>query len=72
MITAVVLVSAPNSRTSNLSNAFFFIPVSLLMFSMQFRNLRRAISDYLRHERAYVAEAGRELTEAGPFRKTAE
>ena len=35
-------------------------------------DLRRAISDYLRHERAYVAEAGRELTEAGPFRKTAE
>jgi len=34
--------------------------------------LRRAISDYLRHERAYVAEASRELTEAGPFRKTAE
>ncbi len=32
--------------------------------------LRRAISDYLRHERAYVAEAARELTEAGPFRKT--
>ena len=35
-------------------------------------DLRRAISDYLRHERAYVAEASRELTEAGPFRKTAE
>ena len=35
-------------------------------------DLRRAISDYLRHERAYVAEAGRELSEAGPFRKTAE
>jgi uncharacterized protein len=34
--------------------------------------LRRAISDYLRHERAYVAEAGRELTEAGPFRKIAD
>ena len=34
--------------------------------------LRRAISDYLRRERAYVAEAGRELAEAGPFRKTAE
>jgi predicted N-acyltransferase len=32
--------------------------------------LRHAISDYLRHERAYVAEAARELTEAGPFRKT--
>jgi predicted N-acyltransferase len=32
-------------------------------------DLRRAISDYLRHERAYVAEAGRELSEAGPFRK---
>jgi hypothetical protein len=31
--------------------------------------LRRAISDYLRHERAYVAEAGRELAEAAPFRK---
>src|ERR1700681_1868673 len=34
--------------------------------------LRRAIDEYLRHERAYVAEAGRELSEAGPFRKTAE
>ena len=32
-------------------------------------DLRRAIADYLRRERAYVAEAGRELTEAGPFRK---
>ena len=31
--------------------------------------LRRAISDYLRHERAYVAEAARELSEAAPFRK---
>ena len=35
-------------------------------------DLRRAISDYLRHERAYVAEAARELTEAGPFRKAAD
>jgi predicted N-acyltransferase len=35
-------------------------------------DLRRAISDYLRRERAYVADAGRELSEAGPFRKTAE
>jgi predicted N-acyltransferase len=35
-------------------------------------DLRRAISDYLKRERAYVAEAGRELTEAGPFRKTTE
>ncbi|MGH9693789.1 MAG: GNAT family N-acetyltransferase, partial [Bryobacteraceae bacterium] len=35
-------------------------------------DLRRAVSEYLRRERAYVAEAGRELTEAGPFRKTAE
>jgi predicted N-acyltransferase len=35
-------------------------------------DLRRAVSDYLRHERAYVAEAGRELTDAGPFRKAAE
>jgi predicted N-acyltransferase len=31
--------------------------------------LRRAVSDYLRHERAYVAEAARELTDAAPFRK---
>jgi predicted N-acyltransferase len=31
--------------------------------------LRRAISDYLRHERAYVAEAARELSDAAPFRK---
>jgi len=28
--------------------------------------------DYLKRERAYVAEAGRELTDAGPFRKSAE
>src|SRR6476661_4014716 len=35
-------------------------------------SLRRAISDYLKHERAYVAEAARELTDAGPFRKNAE
>jgi predicted N-acyltransferase len=34
--------------------------------------LRRAINEYLKRERAYVAEAGRELTEAGPFRKTAD
>ncbi|EKS38842.1 GNAT family N-acetyltransferase [Afipia clevelandensis] len=32
--------------------------------------LRRAIRDYLAHERSYVQEAVRELTEAGPFRKT--
>ncbi|MGL5168676.1 MAG: GNAT family N-acetyltransferase [Afipia sp.] len=31
--------------------------------------LRRAIHDYLKHERNYVQEAVRELTEAGPFRK---
>ena len=31
--------------------------------------LRRAVADYLKRERAYVAEAGRELAEAGPFRK---
>jgi len=31
--------------------------------------LRRAIADYLKRERAYVAEAGRELSEMGPFRK---
>jgi predicted N-acyltransferase len=31
--------------------------------------LRRAVRDYLKHERAYVAEAVRELTDAGPFRK---
>ena len=34
--------------------------------------LRRAIDDYLKRERAYVAEAARELTEAGPFRKNAD
>jgi uncharacterized protein len=33
-------------------------------------SLRQAIHDYLKRERAYVAEAARELTEAGPFRKT--
>ncbi|HBF57429.1 MAG TPA: GNAT family N-acetyltransferase, partial [Afipia sp.] len=31
--------------------------------------LRRAIRDYLKHERSYVQQAVRELTEAGPFRK---
>src|SRR6476619_4335119 len=35
-------------------------------------DLRRAIADYLRRERASVAEAGRELAEAGPFRKSAD
>jgi uncharacterized protein len=35
-------------------------------------DLRRAIADYLKRERAYVAEAGRELSEAGPFRKIAD
>ena len=34
--------------------------------------LRGAIDEYLRRERAYVAEAARELTEAGPFRKAAD
>jgi predicted N-acyltransferase len=34
--------------------------------------LRRAVDEYLRRERAYVAEAARELTEAGPFRKSAD
>ena len=36
------------------------------------RGLRRAIDEYLRRERMYVAEASRELTEAGPFRKVAD
>jgi predicted N-acyltransferase len=30
---------------------------------------RRAVADYLKHERAHVAAAVRELTDAGPFRK---
>jgi predicted N-acyltransferase len=34
--------------------------------------LRRALADYLKRERAYVAEAGRELADLGPFRKAAE
>jgi predicted N-acyltransferase len=34
--------------------------------------LRRAVRDYLGRERRYVAEAVRELTEAGPFRKDAD
>jgi predicted N-acyltransferase len=34
--------------------------------------LRHAIADYLKRERAYVAEAARELTDAAPFRKTAD
>ena len=33
--------------------------------------LRRAIADYLKRERAYVAAAGEELAAAGPFRKIA-
>ena len=33
------------------------------------KGLRRAIADYLRHERDYVEAAGRELAEGGPFRK---
>jgi predicted N-acyltransferase len=32
--------------------------------------LRHAVADYLKRERAYITEAGRELTEFGPFRKT--
>jgi predicted N-acyltransferase len=32
-------------------------------------SLRHAIKEYLKRERAYVADIGRELTEAGPFRK---
>jgi predicted N-acyltransferase len=35
-------------------------------------DLRRAIADYLKRERAYVAEAARELTDAAPFRKGAD
>jgi predicted N-acyltransferase len=35
-------------------------------------DLRRAIADYLKRERAYVAEVGRELAAAGPFRKSAD
>jgi predicted N-acyltransferase len=35
-------------------------------------DLRRAVHDYLRRERQYVAEAVRELTDAGPFRKAAD
>jgi uncharacterized protein len=31
--------------------------------------LRRAVADYLRHERAYVAAAGAELTALAPFRR---
>lgn len=34
--------------------------------------LRRAVADYLKRERAYVDEVGRELAEAGPFRKVDE
>jgi predicted N-acyltransferase len=34
--------------------------------------LRDAIDAYLRRERVYVAEAARELTDAGPFRKSAD
>ncbi len=32
-------------------------------------SLRRAIDDFLKHERAYVTAANEELAEAGPFRK---
>jgi predicted N-acyltransferase len=31
--------------------------------------LRRAIADFLTRERTYVAAAGQELAETGPFRK---
>ncbi len=34
-------------------------------------SLRRAVGDYLKHERKYVQQAARELTDAGPFRKSA-
>src|SRR5476651_2635106 len=34
--------------------------------------LRRAIDEYLKRERVYVAEAARELTAAGPFRKSSD
>src|SRR5262249_25532160 len=34
--------------------------------------LRQAIANYLDHERAYVAESGKELMEASPFRKDLE
>ncbi|MCX7320548.1 MAG: GNAT family N-acetyltransferase [Hyphomicrobiales bacterium] len=33
------------------------------------RGFRAAVADYLKRERGYVAEAGRELAELGPFRK---
>ena len=33
-------------------------------------SLRRAVGDYLKRERQYVQEAVRELTDAGPFRKS--
>lgn len=33
-------------------------------------SLRRAVRDYLKHERNYVQDAVRELTAAGPFRKS--
>ena len=36
------------------------------------RGLRQAVGDYLEREREYVAEAGRELSEASPFRKNDE
>jgi signal transduction histidine kinase len=47
VITSLVLVGGRNPQTSNLTNAFFFIPASLLMFSMQIRNLRRVEGDRL-------------------------
>lgn len=33
------------------------------------RGLRGAVAEYLKREREYIAEAGRELSELGPFRK---
>jgi predicted N-acyltransferase len=33
------------------------------------RGFRQAVGEYLQREREYVAEAVKELTEAGPFRK---
>ena len=59
-------------REASLAAFEAIIGQSSMGFFLADPGLRRAINDYLKHERAYVAEAGRELSEAAPFRKAAD
>ncbi len=47
LVTAIVLIGGRSVTTSNLSNALFFLPASVLMISWQIRNLRRVERDRL-------------------------